>query len=144
MFFQRERYNYSEQSKNVCVYCKHRTESALFTPGTMRCECLAQSFCHVIVPERCAPSKQRGQFGGTAPLHVLCQERVEPASSSLAKSRLKVNKAMLSEALAVLWYVVFGQQEVFSLLAKGMVGLSGPDLNGFLFFSRSISLNLCL
>lgn len=65
----------------------------------------------------CTPSKQRGQFRGTAPLSVLCQERVEPASSSLTKSWLKMNKAILSEAL-VLWYVDFGQQEVFHSVSK--------------------------
>lgn len=58
------------------------------------------------------PSQQaKRQFGHAAPLYVLCHEHVEPASSSLAKSRLKMNKAILSEALAV----DFGQQEVFTL-----------------------------
>lgn len=120
------------------MYCKYSTESALFTPDTVRCECLARCLCHVIVPECCTPSKQRGQFRGTSPLYVLCQEHVEPASSSLAKSRLKMNKAILSEALTVLWHVGFGQQEVFHSVSKVNGGILCTKLEWACIFFKGV------
>lgn len=124
------------------MYCKYSTESLLFTPDTVRCECLAWSLCHVIALECGTPSKQRGQFGGTAPLDVFCQERVEPAGSSLAKSGLKMNKAILAEALAVLRYVDFGQQEVFHSVSKVNGGILWARLQQTCIFLKEFFIEI--
>lgn len=124
------------------MYCKYGTESALFTPDTMRCECLARSLCHVIVLKYCTPSKQRGQFRGMAPLYRLCQECVEPAGSLLAKSRLKVSKAILPETLAVLWYVDFGQQEVFHSVSKEDGGILWAELEWACIFFKEFLIEI--
>lgn len=88
--------------------CSRLTRRGVNAP---RCECSARSLCRVIVPSQ--QGRRAVQSHGSSSCAL-------PGTWNLqAKSRLKMNKAILSETLAGL--VDFGLQEVFGIYSVSRV-----------------------
>lgn len=111
----------------VCVVNEVPSESALFTPDTVKCECSARSLCHVIVVSQQDKRAVQSHDSSSCAL---------PRTGNLQAKRLKMNKAILSGALT--GFANFGLQEVFGIYSVSRVN------GGFLWakLERSFSVKL--